>query len=178
MMSEAVKQRRAALTSRLRSFETEVLAQEENLAGLATLNRELIARAEASMPSKRLPTEREWRSAGEGATPRRHWTDAEKLAMVRECETPGSSVSVVSRRYDINSNMLFNWRNQVRRGVIGYGKSARPIPDFVPVTIIDDAAVQRPLPAPHAAHQNESRRRPRALVAASRTEAGHPGGSD
>src|ERR1700738_342687 len=117
--SRKIWERRAALTSRLQSFETEVLAQEENLAGLATLNRELIARAEASMPSKRLPTEREWRSAGEGATPRRHWADAEKLAMVRECETPGSSVSVVSRRYDINSNMLFNWRNQVRRGVIG-----------------------------------------------------------
>jgi hypothetical protein len=35
------------LTSRLQSFETEVLTQEENLAGLAALNRELIARAEA-----------------------------------------------------------------------------------------------------------------------------------
>jgi hypothetical protein len=31
----------------LQSFETEVLTQEENLAGLAALNRELIARAEA-----------------------------------------------------------------------------------------------------------------------------------
>jgi hypothetical protein len=35
------------LTSRLQSFETEVLTQEENLAGLAALNRELIAKAEA-----------------------------------------------------------------------------------------------------------------------------------
>jgi hypothetical protein len=31
----------------LQSFETELLAEEGNLAGLATLNRELIARAEA-----------------------------------------------------------------------------------------------------------------------------------
>ncbi len=37
----------AALTSRLQSFETEVLTQEENLAGLAALNRELIGKAEA-----------------------------------------------------------------------------------------------------------------------------------
>jgi len=40
-------ERGAALTSRLQSFETEVLTQEENLAGLAALNRELVAKAEA-----------------------------------------------------------------------------------------------------------------------------------
>ena len=33
-------------TSRLQSFETELLTQEENLSGLAVINRELIARAE------------------------------------------------------------------------------------------------------------------------------------
>ena len=37
----------AALTSRLQSFETELLTQEENLAGLAVINRQLIAQAEA-----------------------------------------------------------------------------------------------------------------------------------
>jgi hypothetical protein len=37
-----------ALTSRLQSFETEMLAQEENFAGLARLNRALIGRAEAT----------------------------------------------------------------------------------------------------------------------------------
>ena len=37
----------AALISRLRSFEMELLTDVENLAGLAALNRELIARAEA-----------------------------------------------------------------------------------------------------------------------------------
>jgi hypothetical protein len=40
-------ERGAALTSRLQSFETEVLTQEGNLAGLAALNRELLAKAEA-----------------------------------------------------------------------------------------------------------------------------------
>jgi hypothetical protein len=37
----------AALTSRLQSFETEMLAEDENFAGLAAINRELIAKAEA-----------------------------------------------------------------------------------------------------------------------------------
>ena len=45
--SQKIWDRGAALTSRLQSFETEVLTQEENLAGLAALNRELIAKAEA-----------------------------------------------------------------------------------------------------------------------------------
>jgi len=35
------------LTSRLQSFETEVLGQEENFAGLAAINLELIAKAES-----------------------------------------------------------------------------------------------------------------------------------
>jgi predicted ribosome quality control (RQC) complex YloA/Tae2 family protein len=45
--SEKIWERGAALTSRLQSFETELLTQEGNLAGLAAINRELIAKAEA-----------------------------------------------------------------------------------------------------------------------------------
>jgi hypothetical protein len=45
--SEKVLDRGAALTSRLQSFETELLTQAENLAGLAALNRELVAKGEA-----------------------------------------------------------------------------------------------------------------------------------
>jgi hypothetical protein len=42
-------ERGEALASRLPSFETNLLTQEENLAGLATINRELIGKAEAAM---------------------------------------------------------------------------------------------------------------------------------
>src|SRR5262249_39336429 len=45
--SRKIWERGAALTSRLQSFETEVLTREENLAGLATFNRELVGKAEA-----------------------------------------------------------------------------------------------------------------------------------
>ena len=44
--SDKIWERGAALTSRLQSFETELLTQEENLAGLAAINRELIAKVE------------------------------------------------------------------------------------------------------------------------------------
>ena len=45
--SEKIWDRDAALTSRLQTFETEMLAKEENFAGLARLNRELIGKVEA-----------------------------------------------------------------------------------------------------------------------------------
>ena len=44
--SEKIRDRGAALTSRLQSFETEMLAEEQNFAGLAALNRALIGKAE------------------------------------------------------------------------------------------------------------------------------------
>ena len=47
--SEKVWDRGAALTSRLQTFETEMLAKEENFVGLARVNRELIGKAE-TMP--------------------------------------------------------------------------------------------------------------------------------
>ena len=52
--SEQIWERGAALTSRVHSFETELLAQDENLAALAAIDRELIARVEAMDPSRRV----------------------------------------------------------------------------------------------------------------------------
>jgi DDE family transposase len=52
--SRKIWERGAALTSRLQSFETEVLTQTDNLAGLAALNRELIAKAEVINCSRRV----------------------------------------------------------------------------------------------------------------------------
>jgi hypothetical protein len=45
--SEKIWERGAALTSRLQTLETEMLAEEENFTGLARINRDLIAKAEA-----------------------------------------------------------------------------------------------------------------------------------
>ena len=52
--SQKIWERGAALTSRLQSFETELLTEEVNLAGLAALNRELVARAEAIDSPRRI----------------------------------------------------------------------------------------------------------------------------
>src|SRR5271163_2723036 len=52
--SKKILERGAALTSRLQSFETGVLTQEDNLAGLAALNRELVARLDGIDPPPRI----------------------------------------------------------------------------------------------------------------------------
>lgn len=52
--SEKVWDRGAALTSRLQTFETEMLAEEQNFAGLARINRELIGKAEALDSARRV----------------------------------------------------------------------------------------------------------------------------
>jgi hypothetical protein len=51
--SEKIWDRGAALSSRMQTFETEMLAEEENFVGLARLNRELIGKAESLGSSDR-----------------------------------------------------------------------------------------------------------------------------
>jgi transposase len=43
------------------------------------------------------------------------------VRIVAECEAPGSSVSLVARRHDLNTNLLFSWRRRLRgrRGAAG-----------------------------------------------------------
>jgi transposase-like protein len=36
--------------------------------------------------------------------------------IVAECLEPGASVSLVARRHDLNTNMLFTWQRQLRAG--------------------------------------------------------------
>jgi len=61
--SEKIWERGAALTSRLQSFETELLTQEQNPAGPAAINRELLGKAETIDSPQRvvLDSECSWR---------------------------------------------------------------------------------------------------------------------
>jgi hypothetical protein len=42
--------------------------------------------------------------ASEGGRRRRHWSDGDKARIVAECGAPGSSVSLMARRHDLNTN--------------------------------------------------------------------------
>ncbi len=47
---------------------------------------------------------------------RRRYTAEEKLRLVAECEVPGSSVSLVARKYGISASLLFRWRQLKQAG--------------------------------------------------------------
>ena len=47
---------------------------------------------------------------------RRRWTAEEKRQIVEETRAPGSSVSLVARRHDINANLLFKWKRHAEAG--------------------------------------------------------------
>src|SRR5690349_6106989 len=75
---------------------------------------------------------------------RRRWSDEDKARIVAECEAAGSSVSLVARRHDLNTNLLFAWRRQVRGRQRGAGEVS-----FVPAVIVpQEPASDRPAVTP------------------------------
>ena len=74
---------------------------------------------------------------------RRRWSEADKLAIVRESLEPGAIVAAVARRHDINTGLLYTWR----RILLGEVMSA-----FVPVTVGPECAAQQSEPAMIADH--------------------------
>jgi len=67
---------------------------------------------------------------GSAGPRRRRWTEEEKARLVAECDAPGSSVSLVARRHDLNTNLLFTWRRQFRERQCGAGEIS-----FVPAVL-------------------------------------------
>ncbi len=95
-----------------------------------------------------------------GVERRRRWRCEEKLRIVAEVERPGASFNEVARRHEVSRGLLWNWRRQVRAGVL----TPEPMPVFVPVQIIADApphdrlALSPPCPVPSKAAPAEAER--------------------
>ena len=76
-----------------------------------------------------------------GAVRRRRWSKALKRRIAAETLEPGSSVSIVARRHDLNTNQLFKWRRELL---------PKPPPAAVadgtmlPVEVVPDRARRRP----------------------------------
>ena len=69
---------------------------------------------------------------------RRHrsWPEVLKREIVEATLAPGSSVSLVARRYDVNANQVFAWRRRYRDA------SAEPAGvQLMPVTVMPDQPV-------------------------------------
>jgi len=63
---------------------------------------------------------------------RRRWPEALKRQIVAETLEPGSSVSIVARRHDMNANQLFQWRRQMlAKSPASGGSSLLPV-EIVP----------------------------------------------
>jgi transposase-like protein len=63
----------------------------------------------------------------------RSWPEALRREIVAATFAPGSSVSVVARRYDVNANQVFGWRKLYRDDAPA---PANPtVPALVPVTV-------------------------------------------
>ena len=71
-----------------------------------------------------------------GIERRRRWSLQEKRRIVAESERPDAGVAEVARKYEISRGLLWNWRSQVRRGVLG----PEPPPVFLPVRAISEPA--------------------------------------
>lgn len=76
-----------------------------------------------------------------GVERRRRWSVAEKLRIVVETEQPDAGIAEVARRYEISRGLLWNWRSQVRRGVLRPEAPAV----FVPVRLIDEKRAEPPM---------------------------------
>src|SRR5260370_22157896 len=56
------------------------------------------------------PEEETGRVVGAQGKERRRYSAEEKLRLLTEAEAPGSSISVVARKYGIGPSLLFRWR--------------------------------------------------------------------
>jgi hypothetical protein len=71
-----------------------------------------------------------------GVERRRRWSVEEKLRIVAETEQPGFGIAEIARRYEVSRGLLWNWRSQVRRGVLR--PEAPPV--FLPVQMTREPA--------------------------------------
>jgi transposase len=66
----------------------------------------------------------------------RRYSEAERRAIVAECEAPGASVARIARSHDLNANQVFRWRKQLR------GVATVSEPKWLPVMPIEPVPAQ------------------------------------
>jgi transposase len=70
-----------------------------------------------------------------GVGKRRQWPEVLKRRIVAETLEPGSSVSIVARRHDVNANQLFKWRREMAEEQTPAAEAGVPM---LPVEIVPD----------------------------------------
>ena len=77
---------------------------------------------------------------------KRLWTDEEKRSICFQTATPDVSVAQVARRYAMNANLIFKWLRDSRFAPEPE-TMAKAEPCFLPVEIVDHAAVDKRPPS-------------------------------
>ena len=78
-----------------------------------------------------------------GAGTRRRYSIAEKRRIVERTLAPGMSVARVAREQGVNSNLVFGWRRQYQRGLLGGDVQPTAL---LPVTVSETPATMEPTP--------------------------------
>lgn len=69
---------------------------------------------------------------------RRRWTLEEKVALVDEVLRPGASVAGVADRHGVSRSLLFDWRRQLREGMMPGVVHAQNVAGLVPVRVVEE----------------------------------------
>ena len=69
---------------------------------------------------------------------RRHRSLEEKLEILEQTREPGASVARIAQQHGINANLIFNWRRQHLRGVLGAPRANSS--SLLPVRVSEGAA--------------------------------------
>ena len=78
---------------------------------------------------------------------RRLWTDEEKRSICFQTTAPGVSVAQVALRYTVNANLIFKWLRDPKYRPSPEAGSKEASLRFLPVEIVKQAPVTRPIPA-------------------------------
>ena len=81
-----------------------------------------------------------------GVERRRHWSDEEKLSILREVGIGGATVSDVARRHDLTRQHIYQWRRALRRKGLWSGSDGT-------VFLALDAAAEPLRSSPSAGHE-------------------------
>ena len=87
-------------------------------------------------------------SVSKPESPKRvHRSAEEKRRIVEATFAPGTSIARVAREYGVNSNQVFQWRYEYRKGILGV--HSKPTAKLLPVVVAEPEAVSTvPVVAP------------------------------
>ena len=73
------------------------------------------------------------------ASTRRHWSGAEKQAILAEAADPATTISAVARKHGLHSSLLFRWRRLAEQSKGRRAGSSSSVignpPSFIPVAL-------------------------------------------